>query len=265
MNVLVVGAGSIGARRARIIRALGHNVLVSDSDEARACALAAEVDGVVREPNVDADLALVCTPPATHAAVVNSLELGSLAGLYVEKPLALNLDDVNDIEELAKLVPVTMGACNLRFMTPCPPPIAKNGKGVRWTATMGQHAKHWSPEHQPVSMILDSIHDLDLLQWYAGPIRQIVGLSRLDMADAATEHVGGGHGRIRLDRTTDPPVRTLTAHRADFDWSCDLWPPDPEMYDREMHYLLDRTLNETTAMNPLSEAAAVCRWALEVA
>ena len=43
-----------------------------------------------------------------------------------------------------------------------------------------------------------------------------------------------------------------------------LWPPDPEMYRREMEHFLECVTNETDSMNPLAQAADVLGWALEV-
>jgi predicted dehydrogenase len=265
MNVLVVGAGSIGARRARIAASLGHNVYVSDVDEGAACVLAAEIGGKVREPNADADVALVCTPPETHAAVVTSLALDALAGLYVEKPLEMDRKSVQEIMSMADLVPVTMGACNMRFALPCRPPQATDTP-MRWVARMGQAAEHWSPTHQPVSMILDSIHELDLLAWCAGPITRIKGKSDRMKAAVVTRHENGDHGRVELNRLDYPPHRSLRAWMGtSVDWHCDLWPPDMTMYEREMQHLFSRVDAGVQTMNPIKDAAELCGWALEVA
>jgi predicted dehydrogenase len=105
LGIAVVGAGRIGTLRARLAArhpAVGF-LAVSDLDPGRARALA-EVAGadlhssdnleVIERPEVSA--VFVSTPEGQHAGLVRrALELGK--AVLVEKPLALTLEDADDI------------------------------------------------------------------------------------------------------------------------------------------------------------------------
>ncbi|MBH1938936.1 Gfo/Idh/MocA family oxidoreductase [Streptomyces sp. AV19] len=108
-RVLVVGAGWIAHRvhlpylaRARQAGALGE-LLVADTDSVRAEAAAREFGARVHAGPVEeagADLALVATPPSSHAALVlRALQAGAQA--IVEKPLALTAGDAAAIWKAA--------------------------------------------------------------------------------------------------------------------------------------------------------------------
>ncbi|MFN7085488.1 MAG: Gfo/Idh/MocA family protein [Burkholderiales bacterium] len=105
LGIAVIGSGRIGTLRARLAAkhpAVGF-LAVSDRDPARARALAEQTGAdfhsadnfeVLGRPEVDA--VFVSTPEGEHAAAVKrALELGK--PVLVEKPLALSLEDADDI------------------------------------------------------------------------------------------------------------------------------------------------------------------------
>src|SRR5690606_11541965 len=115
MRVLVIGCGSIGTRRARILRGMGVDVLGVDVDPLRAAEAtdghATTLDLALHDRTLRA--AVVCTPPATHVPIaLDCLKAGLV--VFVEKPLALSMDGVPELLDAAA-GKVAMGACNLRF------------------------------------------------------------------------------------------------------------------------------------------------------
>ena len=283
MNALVVGCGSIGRRRAKILLGQGHSVLLYDTDTGAAVSACAALTGMGHGKveahlggNLGAhDVALICTPPDSGRPeqVERCLQLG-VRGLFVEKPLALGLSDVDEVATMfdapgAYRRPqvrdtVTMGACNLRFCGGVSG-LAKIRKPWRLARfTMRQAAKHWSPTHRPISLILDSIHELDLAVHLQGPIESIRGYSELDAAEVSVHHEDGGLSHIFLDRTTSPPVREVQVLRKG-DYDSLLLRPDDGMYEREMAHFMECVEKGTQTCNPLRAAAEVCARALEVA
>ena len=249
MKALIVGCGSIGTRRAEILTELGHDVRGLDpSPHAWGPAPA---DGW-------ADVVLICTPPEVRLpSIVSVIASHNLKGIFVEKPLALTEGEAYGIVGVTDVIPVTMGACNMRFdhlaMGVTPP------RSVVY-AQMGQHSSYWSPGHQKISMLLDSIHELDLLYWLGGPITAIHGWSNLYEAQVVTEHEGGVRGGLHLDRRSSPPVRYLASDGE----VTSLWPPDPDMYRREMEHFIDAVECMEPSCNPLNDAAHVLTRALKV-
>jgi len=105
LGIAVVGAGRIGTLRARLAAkhpSVGF-LAISDLDPQRARALAAQAGAdfhsgdnfeVIERPEVNA--VFVSTPEGEHAAPVKrALELGK--PVLVEKPIALSLEDADDI------------------------------------------------------------------------------------------------------------------------------------------------------------------------
>ncbi len=253
MNCLVIGCGSIGRRRADILKALGHEVGGDDTDP--------DALSTFKHVCVEdgwADVAVVCTPPNMRLPVVTRLmATHNLKGLFIEKPLALTEAEALAIVAMTDRVPVTMGACNMRF--------DHLAQGVRRPeesvfAQMGQHASYWSAGHEKITMLLDSIHELDLLFHLAGRITKIDGWSTLYEAHVVTEHENGVRGALQLDRRTSPPVRWIASDGE----ATSLWPPDPDMYVREMEHFIDAVECLEPSCNPLNDAAHVLIRALEV-
>lgn len=268
MRVLVIGCGSIGARRARLLAEMGHEV---EGYDAAGIHVEELMDGtdVSSKASLDHMLkrnhaaALICTPPETHMSLALDCLRAGVRGLFIEKPLAVSTDGLDElVGVVAEAGAVSMVACNLRFDARLRDLDGVPIKSV--TLRMGQDVKHWSPAHQPVNMILDSIHELDLAVSMLGPIGDIAGRSDTDSAFVEVTHLRGT-STIVLDRTTDPPIRTVTVHDGHKERVVNLWPPDPEMYCREMQHFLDCVEKGEATCNPIERAAETLRWALEVA
>ena len=110
LGIAVIGSGRIGTLRARLAAkhpALGF-LAISDLDPARARALAEQTGAdfhtgnnfeAIERPEVNA--VFVSTPEGEHAAPIRrALELGK--SVLVEKPIALTLNDADDILAMLK-------------------------------------------------------------------------------------------------------------------------------------------------------------------
>lgn len=278
MRVLIVGAGSIGSRRAKLLAGMGHEVHGYDpawsTKGAKGgsitdwCVATGAVSGAsFLSGDTAYDAALICTPPDSGRPeqIQRCLSMG-VRGLFVEKPLALDARDVDEIHAYGSACVgrvATMGACNLRFVGGISG-LRKIKKPWRLAAfRMGQHKKHWSATHRPISMILDSIHELDLAVHLQGPIQSIRGYSETDSAEVSVHHEDGGLSHLYLDRWTDPPVRSVTITRGGDRDFLRLQTNDG-MYEREMAHFIGCVEAGRQTINPLRAAAEVCARALEV-
>ena len=175
MKVLVIGYGSIGKRRARILQEMGHEVFVEDiKDVPKRLVPKDDYYEMV-------DAIFVCTPPSTHFLLAG---LWNEKRLFVEKSLVVNK---GQLEELGKIPfdKTTMVACNMRFE-----PAIKEayrminedwiiGDVLSVKVDFGYYLPYWRPdidyktvEHPGV--LLDCIHEFDLLEWFHWPIVRIV-------------------------------------------------------------------------------------------
>lgn len=295
MKILIVGCGSIGTRRAKILVEMGHEVLGSDTcwpldggwvaDDwcKETGAVAAHHPSITEVLDLPQDAVLICTPPDSDRAVqIRQFLTLNIGGLFVEKPLATSGEDLghpqaSDNISAALWAPrepgdilakpadtITMGACNLRF-TPGIDDLRKvKGSPLYGRFTMGQHSKYWSKDHKPLSMILDSIHELDLAVSLLGPITSIRGRSDEQTAMVSVHHEGGNSSQISLDRVHEPPVRIASVESPEDGLAIEV-KTDDGMYEREMRHFLDCVEKGESTCNPLEQAAETCRWALEIA
>lgn len=125
-TVTVIGCGSIGFRHARLLRqtpaiqALCDCVLIQDQDAARAAQVSAELGvGWLNAPLhgfTVSDAVLICTWPDSHLALAKQAIEAGVPRVFIEKPLALSLEGVEELTTLAEERKAkVMVACNWRF------------------------------------------------------------------------------------------------------------------------------------------------------
>lgn len=169
MNVVITGCGSIGARHARNVRALGHTVYLSDVDQGRAVALADALGVGLVTPAADwwPDAVLVCTPASTHAAVAREiLNTGYPIPIFVEKPLALSVEECAIFKDWP--YPTTMVGYNLRHHH-----MARGMRAMFREPVSGRFYVHSDMRQWPgqayADPILEYSHEIDLALWMGAP------------------------------------------------------------------------------------------------
>lgn len=201
-RVLVLGAGSIGRRHAGNLIEAGATVLLADADHARATHVAADL-GATATPlegwaAADVDGVVIATPSSLHAAQVREALAGP-APVLVEKPLATATADIVDLAG----VPPEKGAVgyNLRFHAPVAQLVGavrdgEVGAPLLVHVWMGSHLPSWRPGTDHLAgysaqrslgggILLDAIHELDLLLWMLGDGYEVVGAT-VDRVGAVT-------------------------------------------------------------------------------
>jgi predicted dehydrogenase len=175
-RALVVGAGSIGTRHARVLSGLGHQVAVVSARESDEFERFAGIPEALSA--FDPAYVVVATETARHAASVDELAGGGFHGmLLVEKPLSV------PVAALAAFDRVGVGF-NLRFH----PVIARVAELLAATQVFtvevyaGQHLSGWRPD-RPLSdqysasrargggVLRDLSHELDYLGRMLGGCR----------------------------------------------------------------------------------------------
>ena len=222
-SILVLGAGSIGRRHAQNLLELGADVTLSDPDAERA----ASVPGVrpARPPLDDippVDAIVVASPTSLHAEHAG-WALERVAAVLVEKPLVATEQEAVPLRQHLDRI---MVGYNLRLV-----------EGVRQfvelvhTGRIGPARSlrlwfgSWLPAWRPAvdyrttysaqralggGVLLDAIHELDLLVWLAGDgefevvgaLVDRVGPLELDCEDtvkAVLRHRSGTPAEISLD------------------------------------------------------------------
>ena len=228
-GVLVIGAGSIGARHARNLRTIGvKHIAICDPDAERRISIAQEMscdDYATIEQAFKDDritVAAVCSPTKFH---VSQAIAAAAQGkhLFIEKPLSHTADGLDDLQRIVKENHLTcMIGCNMRFhFGPATVKrLLEEGKiGTPTYAEVytGSYLPDWRPKTDyrrsysadPAQggAILDCIHEIDLALWYLGEakltecsLRQAdsLGIPVEGTADLKLHHASGASSNVHL-------------------------------------------------------------------
>jgi predicted dehydrogenase len=188
MNVAVLGLGSAGARHARNLLELGHEVVGFDPAPAPTPVGVRRVDSL-EGAIAAAEAVVVASPSSLHAPqAVAALDAGR--HVLVEKPLAMTVAEAEQVVVTAERAKVVCGvAMNLRFH---PGVLALRrllDEGALGTillvqASFGYDLRLWRPDSDyrrgysaradlGGGIVFDAIHELDYLLWLLGPIATV--------------------------------------------------------------------------------------------
>ena len=225
VRIGILGCGFIGLAHAFSLRALidahlveAEIVLAHDMDSAKADALAGLVGA---RPAADAgavvsgaDAVWVCTPTSSHVELVR-LVAASGRAVFCEKPVGRNLQEASEIVRVVADagVPNQVGLV-LRY-APVFRDLRAGMESGRFGRLMtvvfrddqflpvqGRYASTWRADVAVAgggTLLEHSIHDLDVLQWLAGPVRSLTASTRYfsghegieDLATVLLEFDGG--------------------------------------------------------------------------
>jgi predicted dehydrogenase len=209
-RILVIGAGSIGTRHARNLSRLSATVEVTDTNQARAEAtgVAAVAWAAAQATLGSYDGVVIASPTSAHLSqTAIALEAG--AKVLVEKPVCPTRTDAD--RPIIEATDRIMVGYNLRFHQPVQRFVGlvhagRAGSVVAVRAWFGSWLPDWRPsvDYRTTysaqlalggGVLLDAIHELDLLVWLLGP--------ELDVIGAVVERLGS------LDIETEDTVRAL--------------------------------------------------------
>lgn len=190
-QLLIIGAGSIGARHTRAFRELGGSVTLVDERADRAREIAARYGcsswyGTLEHVPLDQfDAAVIATPADTHIPIARACANAGLH-LLVEKPLATALSGTADLIEECHQKNLTLAvAYVLRFH-----PVLERVREICQEGTLGRLLSlsavchHYLPSSRPnyketyyVSatggggVVLDLSHELNYVEWLLGSLK----------------------------------------------------------------------------------------------
>ena len=238
LRTAIVGCGKVGHLHAKALSRLSESVFVAvcDTNLQRAQQFAAEykvkayqdVEDMIASSGVES--LTVCTPHPLHA---EPAILAANAGVHVliEKPLASSLQDCDAILNAAKRSGVRIGTtCQRRFYTPCQRIKRAIEAGKLGRPILGSVAMYgwrdqayyksdgwrgsWKAEGGGV-LVNQAPHQLDLLQWYMGPIDELFGywdnlnhpyIEVEDTAIAVLRFKNGALGNIVVSNSQNPAL-----------------------------------------------------------
>lgn len=209
LNFAIIGAGNIGKIQAEAIQQIpeARVTVVCNRNEAAGRALADKTgatwvadyaDAVARD---DVDIVTICTPSGTHMEIaVAAAEAGK--HLLVEKPIDISLARIDTMLAAVEKAGVVL-ACvfPLRFAQGVHKAKAAVEAGrlgrltladcyVKWFRPQSYYDSNWRGTWEldgGGALMNQSIHNIDLLQWLAGPVKSIMAQSATLAHDMQTE------------------------------------------------------------------------------
>lgn len=216
----MAGAGGLGFHHVRILRDLPGIAFAGffDANPERAATVAAEL-GVPSHPTLEALIAasdaVSCVVPTTahHAVGMSILVAGK--HLFVEKPIAVTLEEADDLVHTAEQAGVVLQVGH----------VERFNRAVRaaWPHladplfVQSDRLAPYTPRGADVAVVLDlMIHDIDLVATIVGsPVVEVsaVGVpvltDTLDIANARLEFASGAVATITASRVSRDKTRKL--------------------------------------------------------
>ena len=271
MKVLIIGLGSMGKRRIRLIKEMDDIELFGVDNNIQRCKEVSDVWGVECFNSLEEafsfirfDTAFVCTSPLSHANIIKSCLDNNL---HVFSEINLVADGYSENVHLAQqkgLVLFLSSTFLYREETKYIINRVKNKNSrLNYIYHVGQYLPDWHPwESYNKFFIGDSrtngcreIMAIDMpWLWNAfGPIKSIKKLKskntnlNIDFNDnylILIEHRTGAKGVFAADVVTRNPIRHIDVFGEDLQLSWDGTPDSLLEYDFEKKRMLQKTLNE---------------------
>lgn len=177
--------------------------------------------------NVDA--VVICTPTVNHAQTFLLAVEHGIRNLFVEKPLAATLDDVELIANMARKLNLNVQVGFIERFNPAVQRLKQvldaSGRVINVDF---ERTNKLSSRITDVDVVTDlMIHDIDLALHINGPAQSVVahGYSNdqvIDFASALITHENGRFSRIQSSRITEKKKRSIEATCVDMFVDCDL-------------------------------------------
>ena len=238
MNVGIIGTGAIANLHARVYRRIGFTVVICTdvvSDAAHrfaaehGCEVAASYEDVCRDPRID--YVDVCTLPNFRLEAVEA-SAASAKHVQVQKPMATDLEIARRMIDTAARAKILLGVVSQhrfdessRFLKSA---ITDGRLGiplqfdayVKWYRSAEYYSRpvkgSWSVEGGG-ALINQAIHQVDLLRWFGGAVREVFGLWQL----------GAAH-RIESEDVLTSVLRFESGATGTIQASTAFWPGYPE-------------------------------------
>ncbi len=238
MNLLIVGLGSMGKRRARLAKGIDAGLQIFGVDSAEARRTEAKALGLVQgawatigEAAAAArpDAALVCTAPLSHAGIIRELLEHDLP-VFTELNLVRDGYDENMALARSKGLPLFLSSTMLyrRETQYIKQAVQQFGRPVHYIYHIGQYLPDWHPWENYKNFFVGNARtggvreilgiDLPWLLDAFGPVEQMtvqtdsisdLGLPYPDCATLLLRHKGGAQGVLAADVVSRKAVRNF--------------------------------------------------------
>jgi predicted dehydrogenase len=227
MRVGIMGTGAVARKHARAYLNIGYRVAAcsnfhEESGRRFAAEFGAQFVPAYRDlcPHPEVDFVDVCTFPEFRLEAVE-LAAAARKHILVEKPMATNLETARRMMEVARKAGILLGVVSQHrfddaslFLARAIP-AGRLGKliecdcYVKWYRSAEYYSRpikgSWKTEGGG-ALIGQGIHQVDLLRWLAGPVKELFGTWQLgarnrieseDVVNAVVQYASGATGVIQ--------------------------------------------------------------------
>jgi predicted dehydrogenase len=204
LRVGIVGLGWIGGTHARTIESLPDAALVATADQRAGAARYGDWEGMLENERLDA--VVVATPPAFHRPIAErALDMGT--HVYLEKPVAHNLEDAQRIEAAAER---SAAVCAVGYQYRAISFLGDLPRDLRLLAGSGLSDtldRDWMRRRDlGGSHLLErASHLIDLEMALAGPVIGVFCAERDDRVAVTLRFASGALGTVIVGRVADGP------------------------------------------------------------
>lgn len=236
MKLLIIGLGSMGKRRARLIKGMDASIQISAVDTAEGRRAEAESLGITAYESIEKavaadhfDAALVCTAPITHAAIISQL-LDAGLPVFTELNLVDDGYEKNTQKAREKGLPLFLSSTMLyRGETQyIKQQVQQFAKPVNYIYHIGQYLPDWHPWENYKNFFVGDKHtggvreifgvDLPWLLDTFGPVKSVyvqkdkISELEVDYPDSyfiTLRHENGVKGLLAVDVVSPKAVRNF--------------------------------------------------------
>ncbi len=227
MNIVLIGAGSIGRRHLNNLITIGYQnvTVVSRSNKSIPEYPGIKFKAISALSTEGYDAAIICSPTSSHVEYVRILMHSGLSRIYLEKPVGNNYTEALELEQEidAKNIQIRVGY-DMRYdpgLQKVKELIAtgKIGKIISANAFVGQYLPDWRPSQDYKKsmsasvaagggVLLDLAHEFDYLYWLLGDAETVacnynntstLGIETEEVAEVLLRFKNGAIGTIHLD------------------------------------------------------------------
>jgi predicted dehydrogenase len=234
VKVGLLGLGNMGLNHLRVLSMLKDIELcfIFDSDSDKCAQLSKEFD-VPASSDIDNDFKkvnalVVATPTSTHSSYVMQAH-EHVKYLFVEKPLAENLEKSSEILELAEKFDLKIQVGFIERYNPAIVALREVLSQSRKILNIDfTRTNKLSSRITDVDVIMDlMIHDIDLAVFLNGKVKKInsYGITEdglISFGRAVLEHENGVYSSLTASRITEKKIRQITATCEDMFVDCNL-------------------------------------------
>jgi len=222
VKVTLIGLGNMGRNHLRILSMLKNIEIhyVFDINEDTLKTLSEQYDvratSDIDEAMSGADAIVICSPTSLH---FDHFMLASkyTKSIFVEKPLADNLEKANKIKEVASKEDIFVQTGFIERFNPAVMELKNIITGDRAINIDFTRTNKLSSRITDVDVVLDlMIHDIDLSLYLNGPVAKVQAVGHKEnglvaFASAFFIHENGAFSRVIASRVTDKKIRSIQA------------------------------------------------------